>query len=69
MNTKVGSDVSLFVGPPLSIENYARCSGLSVSTVRGQIQKGYLPTIKVGKYNMINTYALAQRCIVADQGE
>lgn len=67
MNQNQKINNSVFIGPPISIETYAKNAGLSVATVRGQIQKGYLPTIKIGKYNMVNTYQLAADCIRSNQ--
>lgn len=57
--------------PPLKCpvstqEQYALDVGLTLPTVRRQVQRGYLPTIKVGRYKLINVIKLAQRCLEKD---
>ncbi len=56
-------ETGLFVGPPLTIEMYAKIQGVSTRTITEQIHKGYLPTIKIGKRRLINTYKLASDCL------
>ncbi|WP_444901720.1 hypothetical protein ACJJIG_21320 [Microbulbifer sp. SSSA007] len=52
--------------PVTTQEQYAIDTGLTLSTVRGQVQRGYLPTIKIGRYNLINVIKLAQICLDDD---
>lgn len=61
------SAAGLYVPPPMTIEQYARLQGLSEDTLNNQIKRGYVPTIKVGKRRLINTFALAISCIEASQ--
>ena len=51
--------ISLTQHPTLTIEQYAMRTGLEIGVVRGHCDKGYLPTVKHGKYKMINMVALS----------
>lgn len=61
------SPLGLYVPPPMTIEQYARLQGVTEDTLNNQIKRGYVPTIKVGKRRLINTFALAISCIEASQ--
>ena len=51
------SGVMFFV-PEMDPKRYAELVVQTANTVRGQMDKGYLPTIKRGKRRMINMAAL-----------
>lgn len=55
------SVVCAFV-PMCTRERFAQFSGLEEGVIRGMCDRGYLPTIKVGRYSMINLVALIQQC-------
>jgi len=57
------SALGLYVPPPMTIEQYARLQGVSQDTLNNQIKRGYVPTIKVGKRRLINTFAIANECL------
>ncbi|MET0082681.1 MAG: helix-turn-helix domain-containing protein [Sedimenticola sp.] len=44
--------------PVMSKERFAKLSGLSEPTVRGMIEKGHIPAIKIGKRRLVNVVAL-----------
>lgn len=48
--------------PTMTIQRYANGAGLSIDTVRGMVRLGHLPTIKTGKYRLINMVALLRMC-------
>jgi predicted site-specific integrase-resolvase len=60
---------AVFVGPPMDQEAYAKAVGVSFSTIKNQVNRGLLPTIKVGRRRYINTYALAANCLQEAKGE
>ncbi len=60
------SALGLYVPPPMTIEQYARMQGVSEDTLNNQIKRGYVPTIKVGKRRLINTFAIANECLRLD---
>ncbi|MDO8417084.1 MAG: hypothetical protein Q7S87_12835 [Agitococcus sp.] len=48
--------------PVCTRERFAQFSGLDEGVIRGMCDRGYLPTIKLGKYSLINLVALMQEC-------
>ncbi|BBM04193.1 DNA-binding protein [Microbulbifer sp. GL-2] len=60
------ADPAPLKAPVSTQEQYAIDTGLTLKTVRGQVQRGYLPTIKIGRYNLINMVKLSQLCMGED---
>lgn len=52
--------------PVMTQERFANETGLRPEQVRGQVARGHLPTIKVGKLRMINLIQLARMCLESD---
>ncbi len=50
-------------------ERFAQLSGLGEDVVRGMINRGQLPTVKLGRYRMINLEALRRMCRDAEVRE
>ena len=48
--------------PVVTRERFAQFSGLGEEVVRGMCDRGYLPTVKLGKYSLINLAALFRQC-------
>jgi hypothetical protein len=44
--------------PLVSRERFAELVGLPVGVIVGFINKGYLPTVTIGKYSLVNVEAL-----------
>lgn len=49
--------------PMMSREAFAAAIGLPIGVVVGFCNKGYLPTVSIGKYSLINIALLQQRCL------
>lgn len=49
--------------PLVSRERFAELVGLPVGVVTGFINKGYLPTVSIGKYSLVNLALLEKRCL------
>jgi len=47
--------------PVIHINKFAELNGLSEGVVGGWVDNGYLPTIKIGRYCMVNLVALAKQ--------
>ncbi|AXY44348.1 MAG: DNA-binding protein [Halomonas sp.] len=47
----------------MTLERFSELSGLTVDTVRGQIQQGNLPFIKVGRRRLVNVALLTAECL------
>jgi hypothetical protein len=48
--------------PFMSRERFASVVGLPVGVIVGMINKGYLPTVDVGRYSCVNVALLMRRC-------
>lgn len=49
--------------PVMTIERFAQMSGLEEGVIQGHIRRGYLPTIKLGRYRVINLSLLQMKCL------
>ncbi|MBW9333850.1 hypothetical protein FEE59_10065 [Herbaspirillum sp. RU 5E] len=48
--------------PLVTRERFAEMVGLPVGVIVGFINKGYLPTVSIGKYSLVNVAAIQRRC-------
>ncbi len=48
--------------PLMTRERFAGLTGLDEGVLRGMINKGYLPTLKLGRHRLINLVALSKQC-------
>ena len=60
--TSLPAAVNCAFVPVCTRERFAQFSGLEEGVIRGLCDRGYLPTIKLGKYSLINLVALIQEC-------
>lgn len=51
------------VVPIVTKERFAELSGLAEGVVQGMIEKGHLPSIKFGRYRMVNLALLMKDCV------
>jgi len=49
--------------PVMAVERFAELIGLDIGVVRGWIDKGYLPTLKIGRYRLVNVAALSREAL------
>lgn len=49
--------------PEMTMDQYAKLSGLTPRTIDGMIQRGHLPTVKVGKRRMVNVALRTVECL------
>lgn len=52
--------------PIVTKARFSEMSGLTEETLRGMIERGHLPTLKIGKHRMINVALLTQECLEQD---
>lgn len=52
--------------PVMTKERFAELVGLEVGVVRGMLDRGHLPAIKIGRHRMVNVAALQARCPADD---
>jgi len=51
-----------YASPVVSRERFAEMVGLPLGVVVGFINKGYLPTVSIGKYSLVNVAAIQRSC-------
>lgn len=61
MNNGVPQQPVLF-SPVVTKERFSELTGLEVGVIEGQVAKGHLPTVKIGRYRMINLVELVREC-------
>lgn len=49
--------------PVVSRERFAELTGLPIGVITGFVNKGYLPTVSIGKYSLINLELLRKHCL------
>lgn len=47
--------------PAITQLRYAELTGLTIDVVRGQVSRGHLPTLKQGRYRLVNIFVLFQQ--------
>ena len=52
--------------PVLTRERFAASVGLPIGVVVGFINKGYLPTLRLGKHSLVNVELLRKRCLAKE---
>ena len=52
--------------PVMTKERFASLTGVEVGVIRGMLDRGYLPAIKIGRHRFVNVAALASRCVAED---
>ncbi len=50
------------VVPEMTVEQYARCTGVTLRTIEHWIARGYLPSVKIGKRRMVNVAERTFQC-------
>lgn len=53
--------------PVMASERFAELVGVSVDVVRGWIDKGYIPTVKIGRYRLINVAVLTRESLLSEE--
>ena len=50
------------ISPVVTKERFAHLSGLTEGVIQGMIEKGHLPSVKIGRHRLINLVCLAASC-------
>jgi len=53
----------MYIPPPMTMERYAYMQGVDLGVIENQVRKGIIPSIKTGRWRLINTFAIARRCL------
>jgi hypothetical protein len=49
--------------PVMTKAKFSEISGLGEDIIRGMIERGHLPTVKIGKHRLVNTALLTSECL------
>lgn len=49
--------------PLVTRERFAELSGLEEGVVRGMIEKGHIPSVKLGRHRMVNLALVTRECL------
>jgi hypothetical protein len=55
--------IHLISTPVMTQERFAQLSGLTEGQVRGQIEKGHIPSVKIGRVRLVNIASLTQEAL------
>lgn len=55
--------IILLATPVMTHDRYAQLTGLTEGQVRGQVEKGHLPPLNIGRVRMINIAGLSQQAL------
>ena len=61
--------LQFFSIPVMGQKKFADLAGVTEGVLEGWINRGYIPTIKIGKHTLINLVGLTQACIERIQSE
>jgi len=59
----IHSNLPGYAPPIVTRERFAEMLGLPIGVVIGFINKGYLPTVTMGKYSLINLELIRKTCL------
>lgn len=52
--------------PVMTKERFAELVGVEVGVVRGMLDRGHLPSIKIGRHRLINVAVLQAQCLALE---
>lgn len=52
--------------PLVTRERFAELVGLPIGVITGFANRGYIPTVSIGKYSLVNLELLRKRCLDRD---
>ncbi|MDC0664366.1 hypothetical protein, partial [Marinobacter sp. SS21] len=58
--------IILLATPVMTQERFAQLTGLTEGQVRGMIEKGHLPSIKIGKPRLVNVALVSQTALESE---
>ena len=56
----------LQLGPVVTKKLFSQLTGLTEETIRGMIDRGHLPTVKIGKHRMVNVALITKEALEAE---
>lgn len=65
-NSIINSAASVNAGPVVTKKLFSQLTGLTEETIRGMIDRGHLPTVKIGKHRMVNVALITKEALEAE---
>ncbi len=66
-NQQLMSVVQVPPVPIMAADRFAELVGVTPDVVRGWLDKGYIPSMKVGRYRLVNIALLTRESLEAEQ--
>lgn len=60
---ETGGTLASMAGPVVTKRMFSQLTGLTEETVRGMVERGHLPTVKIGKHRMVNIALLTKESL------
>lgn len=65
-NSIISSSASVNAGPVVTKKLFSQLTGLSEETIRGMINRGHLPTVRIGRHRMVNVALITKEALEAE---
>ena len=65
-NSIINSAASVNAGPVVTKKLFSQLTGLSEETIRGMINRGHLPTFRIGRHRLVNMALITKEALEAD---
>ncbi|MAY15265.1 MAG: hypothetical protein CMI06_08005 [Oceanospirillaceae bacterium] len=62
----MNSAASVNAGPVVTKKLFAQLTGLSEDIVRGMVNRGHLPTVRIGRHRLINVALITKEALEAE---
>lgn len=53
-------------GPIMTKKMFSQLTGLTEETIRGMVERGHLPTLKIGKHRMVNVALITKEALESE---
>ena len=65
-NSIINSAASVNAGPVVTQKLFSQLTGLSEETIRGMINRGHLPTVRIGRHRLVNVALITKEALEAE---
>tara|TARA_B100000749_G_C18371129_1_gene441796 strand:+ start:814 stop:1032 length:219 start_codon:yes stop_codon:yes gene_type:complete len=66
LQSTINSAASVNAGPVVTKKLFAQLTGLSEDIVRGMVNRGHLPTVRIGRHRLINVALITKEALEAE---
>lgn len=66
-HSTLSSSININIAPPyVTKKRFSEISGLQEDVIRGMIDRGYLPTVKIGRHRLINLTLMTKEALAQE---